>query len=69
VAGCGPHDFAMRATPNLGYRLRLRLRQIRPEESPILFWENDGYSLHEAKARAERLANQRVPAIVKGERP
>jgi hypothetical protein len=36
VAGCGPHDFAMRATPNLGYRLRLRLRQIRPEESPAI---------------------------------
>jgi hypothetical protein len=35
--------------------------QIRPEDSPLLFWERDGYSLDEAKERAERLANQHVP--------
>jgi hypothetical protein len=29
-----------------------------------LFWEMDGFSLEEAKARAERLAAQHVPAIV-----
>ena len=38
--------------------------QIRPEGSALLFWENGDYSLDEAKARAERLANQHVPVIL-----
>lgn len=67
VAECGPYDFEIRATRDRGYLVQMW--QIRPEDSPILFWENDGYSLDEAKARAERLASQHVPAIVKGERP
>jgi len=29
----------------------------------LLFWETDGYSLDEAKARAAQLAAQHVPAI------
>jgi hypothetical protein len=61
VAACGPYDFEICATPDMGYRLRMW--QIRPEDSPLLFWENDGYSLDEAKERAERLATGHVPAI------
>ena len=34
----------------------LQMWQIRPEDWPLLLWEMDGYSLEEAKARAERLA-------------
>jgi len=32
----------------------LQMWQIRPEDWPLLLWEMDGYSLEEAKARAER---------------
>lgn len=61
-AECGAYNFEIRATPDMGYLLRMY--QIRPENSPILFWAMDGYSLDEAKARAERLANQHVPVIL-----
>lgn len=43
--------------------------EIRPEDNPLLFWENDGYSLDETKARPERLADRHVPVIVKEEQP
>jgi hypothetical protein len=62
IAECGPYDFEIRATANMGYRLRMY--ELRPEDSPLLFWEMDGYSLEEAKDRAERLAHQDVPPIV-----
>jgi hypothetical protein len=62
VAECGPYDFEIRTTPNMGYLLRMW--QIRPEDSPLLFWERDGYSLAEAQVRAERLADHHVPAIL-----
>jgi integrase len=39
-------------------------RRSRPD-SPLLFWEMDGYSLEEVKERAERLADQHVPAITR----
>ena len=53
--------------PVMGYLLQMW--QTRPEDWPLLVWELDGFSLPEAKARAERLANQRVPVIVEGEGP
>ena len=56
-AECGPYNF-----PDMGYLLRMH--QIGPKDSPILFWAMDGYRLDEAKARAERLANQHVPVIL-----
>jgi hypothetical protein len=62
VAECGPYDFEIRTTPNMGYLLRMW--EIRPEDSPLLFWERDGYGLEDAKERAERLAAQHVPAIL-----
>lgn len=37
--------------------------QTRPEDSPLLVWEMDGFSLEEAKDRVERLADQHVPVI------
>jgi hypothetical protein len=64
MAECGRYGFELRNTPNKGYLLRMW--EIRPEDSPLLFWENDGYSLDEAKDRAERLADQHVPVIVRG---
>jgi hypothetical protein len=42
VAECGPYDFEIRATAGMGYRLRMW--EIRPEDSPLLFWEMNGYS-------------------------
>jgi hypothetical protein len=66
TAECGRYEFQIRNMPNMGYLLRMW--EIRPEDSPILFWEMDGYSLQEAQARAERLADQHVPVIVKGQR-
>lgn len=62
VTEWGRYGFEIRAAPNTGYLLRMW--QIRPEDSPLLFWEKDGYSLEEAKGRAERLADQHVPAVV-----
>ena len=62
VAECGPYDFEIRATSHRGYLLRMW--QIRPEDSPLLFWEKDGYSLEEAEGRAARLAHRHVPAIL-----
>jgi hypothetical protein len=47
----------------MGYRLRMW--EIRPKDSPLLFWEMDGFSLDEAKARVEHLAAQHVPDIIK----
>jgi hypothetical protein len=61
-AECGPYGFEIRATPRHGYLLRMW--QIRPEDGPLLFWENDGYTLKQAQARAAQLADQHVPAIV-----
>jgi hypothetical protein len=65
VADCGPYDFEIRTTPNMGYQLRMW--QIRPEDLPLSFWEMGGYSLEEAQARAERLAARHVPAILKAQ--
>ena len=62
VAECGPYDFEIRTTPDRGFLLRMW--QIRPEDSPLLFWEMDGYTLAEAQDRAARLAAQHVPAIL-----
>jgi hypothetical protein len=68
VAECGAYSFEISRMPdNTGYVLQMW--QLRPEDWPLLFWEMDGFSLEEAKHRAERLANQRVPVIVEGERP
>jgi hypothetical protein len=64
VAECGPYDFEIRSTPRRGYLLRMW--QIRSEDSPLPWWETDGYSLQEAKERAERLADQHAPVIVEG---
>jgi hypothetical protein len=64
MAKCGKDEFELRATADMGYWLRMW--EIRPEDSPLLFWEMDGYSLDEAKERAERLADQHVPVILTG---
>lgn len=38
--------------------------QTRPEDWPLVVLELDGFSVEEAKARAERLANRHVPVII-----
>jgi hypothetical protein len=63
VAECGPYDFEICTTPNMGYQLRMW--QLQPGDSPLRLWERDGYSLQEAQARAECLAAQHVPVISK----
>jgi hypothetical protein len=60
-ASLGLFDFEIRATAGMKYQLRMWL--IRLEDSPLLWWENDFYGLEEAKARAERLADQNLPPI------
>jgi hypothetical protein len=60
-AECGMYSFEISRTADQGYVLQMW--QIRPEHCPLLVWEMDGYSLEEAKERAERLADQHVPAI------
>jgi hypothetical protein len=64
-AECGPYSSEISRTADTGYLLQMW--QIRPEDWPLLFWEMDGYSLEEAKDKAERLANQHVPDIVEGQ--
>lgn len=62
VAECGAYVFEISRTTDSGYLLQMW--QTRSQDWPLLFWEMDGFSsLDEAKARAERLANRRVPAI------
>ena len=62
IAECRPYAFEIcTSAATNGYLLR-RWR-IRPEDSAILFWERDSFSLEEAKARAERLADRHVPSI------
>ena len=39
---------------------------IRSEDSPLPVREMNGFSLDEATARAERLADERVPVIIEG---
>ena len=60
-ASLGQYVFEISATTDNGFLLQMW--QLRPEDWPLVVWEMDGYSLDEAKERAERLANQHVPAI------
>lgn len=63
-AGCGLYDFEIRATAGMKYQLRMWL--LRPEDSPLLWWENDFYGLEEAEAKAERLADQNESGRIRG---
>jgi hypothetical protein len=60
-AELGLYTFEIGHTLKQGYVLQMW--QTRPEATPILFFEMDGCTLEEAKDRAERLADQHVPAI------
>jgi hypothetical protein len=61
----GPCRFEIcRMLDDTGYALQMW--QLRPEDWPLVVWEMDGYLLEEAKAKAERLANQRGPGILGG---
>ena len=63
AAECGPYIFEITKAPEPGTGYLLQMWQTRPEDWPLLVWEKDGYSLDQAKERAERLADQHVPAI------
>ena len=47
TAECGRFEFELRVTANMGHCLRLW--DIRSEERPLLVWENDDFSLEEAR--------------------
>ena len=64
-ASLGQYGFEISATTDNGFLLQVW--QLRPEDWPLVVWEMDGYSLDEAKERAERLADQRVPVILEGQ--
>ena len=64
AAECGMYVFEISKTTDRGYVLEMW--QTCPEDWPLLVWEMDGFSLEEAKARAERLADQHVPVIMEG---
>jgi hypothetical protein len=66
IAECGPYTFEISKAPEPGMGYVLQMWQIRPEDWPLLTWEMDGFSLEEAMARAERLADQHVPVIIEG---
>ena len=62
-AGIYVFEISKALEPAMGYLLQMW--QTRSEDWPLLVWEMDGYSgLDEAKAKAERLATQHVPAIL-----
>ncbi|MBV9997680.1 MAG: hypothetical protein JO015_01070 [Verrucomicrobia bacterium] len=65
VAECGMYVFEISRSTDQGYVLQMW--QTRPEDWPLLVWEMDGFSLDEAKGRAERLADQHVPVILSGQ--
>jgi hypothetical protein len=64
-AECGPYSFEICHSPDQGYVLQMW--QLRPEDWPLVVWEMDGFTLDETKGRAERLAAEHVPPIVKGQ--
>ena len=65
-AECGQYVLEISKAPEPGTGYLLQMWQTRPEDWPLVIWEMDGYSLEEAKACAERLADERVPVIIKG---
>jgi hypothetical protein len=60
-ADCGPFSFEIIRTHHRDYLLQVW--RYPPKGAPLLWWEYDGFSLDEAKAKAERLADHHVPAI------
>ena len=66
ASSLGPYIFEISRAPDPGTGYLLQMWQTRPEDWALVVWEMDGYSLEEAKERAERLANERVPFIVEG---
>ena len=63
AASLGQYVFEISKAPEPGTGYLLQMWQTRSEDWPLVVWEMDGFSLDEAKARAERLADQHVPAI------
>lgn len=67
AAECGPYIFEITKAPEPSTGYLLQMWQTRPEDWALVVWEMDGFGLEEAKARAERLANQHVPVIIEGQ--
>ena len=64
AASLGQYVFEISKAPEPGMGYLLQMWQLRPEDWPLVVWEMDGYSLDEAKERAERLADRHVPVII-----
>ena len=62
-AECGRYTFEICRTSDEGHTLQMW--EIRSEDGPMLVWEKDGFSLDEAKERAERLAGPHVPVMMR----
>ena len=60
-ADCGPFSFEIIRTHGSGYRLQVWRYPL--NGAPLLWWEREGFSLEEAKAKADRLADHHVAAI------
>ncbi|MBW0000235.1 MAG: hypothetical protein JO015_14125 [Verrucomicrobia bacterium] len=66
AAECAQYVFEISAALEPGRGYLLHVWHTCPVDWPLGVWEMDGFSLDEAKQRAERLANERVPFIVEG---
>jgi hypothetical protein len=69
AAECGPYIFEITKAPEPGTGYLLQMWQTRPEDWALVVWESDGFTLEEAKDRAECLAAQHIPDILRGEQP
>jgi hypothetical protein len=63
AASLDQYVFEISKAPEPGTGYLLQMWQTRSEDWPLMVWEMDGFSVDEAKERAERLANQHVPVI------
>lgn len=63
VAEYGMYVFEISKAPEPSTGYLLQMWQTRSEDWPLVVWEMDGFSLEEAKERAEHLADQHVPVI------
>lgn len=67
LAECGVYVFEISKAPG-DATYALELWQQRSKDRPLQVWGLDGFTLDDAKAKAERLAAERVPDLVRGGR-
>ena len=64
AASLGQYVFEISKAPEPGTGYLLQMWETRSEDWARVVWEMDGFSLDEAKDRAEKLAAQHVPDIM-----